>query len=134
MGRNGEPNEDAAVQVRAVAKGDGDPPPSPAPQPTLGSRVTNSLGMKFVWIPPGTFTMGSPKEEADRGNNETPHKVTLTKGFYLGIHLVTQQQWQAVMGNNPSHFRGEKNLPVEGQDRQHRRFHVRPPSGLPFSS
>ena len=45
--------------------------------------------------------------------NETQHKVTLTKGFYMGVHPVTQEQWQAVMGNNPSHFKDEKNLPVE---------------------
>src|SRR5438132_1415214 len=78
------------------------------------STITNHLGMKFVWIPPGTFTMGSPKEEVDRGNNESPHKVTLTKGFYLSVHLVTQWPWEAVMGSNPSRFKGEKTLPVEG--------------------
>ena len=109
-----EPNEGAAVHVGTFARGSGVESPSPSPQPKLGNSVTNSFGMKFVWIPLGTFTMGSPKEEADRANNETPHKITLTKGFYLGIHLVTQEQWQAVMGNNPSHFKGEKNLPVEG--------------------
>ena len=74
---------------------------------------TNSLGMKFVWIPPGSFLMGSQKEELNRQDNETQHKVTLTKGFYMGIHLVTQEEWQAVMGNNPSKFKDEKNLPVE---------------------
>jgi formylglycine-generating enzyme required for sulfatase activity len=113
-GSHGEQNLGAAVQVRAVAKGDGESPSSPAQQPKHGSSVTTGLGIKFVWIPPGTFTMGSSREEADRVNNETPHKVTLTKGFHLGVHLVTQQQWQAVMGNNPSRFKGEKNLPVEG--------------------
>jgi formylglycine-generating enzyme required for sulfatase activity len=75
--------------------------------------VTNSLGMKFVWMPPGTFVMGSPKGEKERNDDETQHKVTLTKGFYMGVHLVTQEQWQAVMGNNPSQFKGEKNLPVD---------------------
>ena len=45
--------------------------------------------------------------------DETQHKVTLTKGFYMGVTSVTQEQWQEVMGNNPSHFKGEKNLPVE---------------------
>ena len=79
-------------------------------------NLTNSIGMKFAWIPPGNFTMGSPKEEKERGSDEadeTEHKVTLSKGFYVGIHLVTQEQWQAVMGNNPSFFKGEKNFPVE---------------------
>jgi formylglycine-generating enzyme required for sulfatase activity len=76
-------------------------------------NFTNSLGMKFVWIPPGTFMMGSPKEEEGRFDKETPHKVTLTKGFYMGVHTVTQEQWKEVMGTNPSEFKGEKNLPVE---------------------
>lgn len=76
-------------------------------------HYTNSLGMKFVWIPPGTFMMGSPKEEILRLRNETQHKVTLTKGFYMGVYAVTQEQWQEVMGNNPSQHQGEKNLPVD---------------------
>jgi sulfatase modifying factor 1 len=76
-------------------------------------NFTNSIGMKFVWIPPGNFVMGSPKEEKEREANETQHKVTLTKGFYMSVNAVTQEEWQAVMGNNPSHFKGEKNLPVE---------------------
>ena len=74
---------------------------------------TNSIGMKFVWIRPGNFVMGSPKEEKLRRDDETQHKVTLTKGFYMGVYTVTQEQWQAVMGKNPSKFKGEKNLPVE---------------------
>jgi formylglycine-generating enzyme required for sulfatase activity len=73
---------------------------------------TNSIGMKFVWIKRGSFMMGSPKEEEGRWARETQHKVTLTKGFYMGVYAVTQEEWQAVMGNNPSYFRGEKNLPV----------------------
>ena len=76
-------------------------------------NFTNSIGMKFVWISPGTFMMGSPKEEKERGDNETQHKVTLTKGFYMGVYTVTQEQWKEVMGNNPSFFKGEKKLPVE---------------------
>ena len=76
-------------------------------------EFTNSIGMKFVWIPPGSFMMGSPKEEKGRSDGEIQHKVTLTRGFYMGIHLVTQEQWKEVMGNNPSRFKGEKNLPVE---------------------
>lgn len=56
--------------------------------------------------------MGSPK--AEKGHkDETQHKATLTKGFYMGVYCVTQEEWQAVMGDNPSFFKGEKNLPVE---------------------
>ena len=58
-----------------------------------GEILTNSLGMKFGWIPPGTFMMGSPKEEKERRENEAQHKVRLTKGFYMGIYQVTQEQW-----------------------------------------
>jgi formylglycine-generating enzyme required for sulfatase activity len=81
--------------------------------PRPGGVVSNSLGMKFAWCPPGHFLMGSPVgEEEERSPDETPHRVTLTKGFYLGIHEVTQGQWKAVMGNNPSGFQGD-DLPVE---------------------
>ncbi len=76
-------------------------------------NVTNSIGMKLLWIPPGTLVMGSPKEDKGDDKDEIPQRVTLTKGFYMGATLVTQEQWQAVMGTNPSHFKGEKNLPVE---------------------
>lgn len=57
--------------------------------------------------------MGSPKEEKERKDNETQHKVKLTTGFYMGVYTVTQKQWQTVMGENPSKFKGEGNLPVE---------------------
>jgi formylglycine-generating enzyme required for sulfatase activity len=76
-------------------------------------EFTNSMGMKFVWIPPGSFMMGSPKEEEHRYDDETQHKVTLTKGFYLGTYLVTQEQWHKIIRINPSTFKGEDNLPVE---------------------
>ncbi|MCE9534503.1 MAG: formylglycine-generating enzyme family protein [Planctomycetes bacterium] len=74
---------------------------------------TNSIGMKFVWIPAGHFLMGSPNKEKGRGDDEIVHKVTFSKAFYMGTFLVTQEQWQAVMGNNPSEFKGAKNLPVD---------------------
>jgi len=69
----------------------------------LGGGVTLDL----VLIRPGTFTMGS-----DEGGDERAHQVTLTKPFYLGKYEVTQEQWQQVMGGNPSVFKGAKN-PVE---------------------
>lgn len=87
--------------------------PSHAQQKDPPKNFTNSIGMKFAWIPPGTFTMGSPMEEKERHPGETQHKVTLSKGFYMGVYLVTQEQWKKVMGNNPSGFEGEDNLPVD---------------------
>ncbi|MBU6161678.1 MAG: SUMF1/EgtB/PvdO family nonheme iron enzyme [Myxococcales bacterium] len=59
---------------------------------------------EFVLIPSGTFTMGSPLSESGRGSDETQHSVTLTQGFYIQTTEVTQGQWQALMGNNPSYF------------------------------
>ncbi|WP_349247218.1 formylglycine-generating enzyme family protein [Anaerobaca lacustris] len=67
----------------------------------------------MVFIPPGEFVMGSPSTEPGRYRGEGPqHCVTLTKGFYLGVYEITQSQWRAVMGDNPSHFQGD-DLPVE---------------------
>ena len=60
--------------------------------------------MTFVFIPPGSFFMGSPLGEPERNPDEKLHMVTLTKGFYLQTTEVTQGQWKAVMGENPSFF------------------------------
>lgn len=65
----------------------------------------------LVLIAGGTFTMGSPASERQRQADETQHRVTLSS-FYVDPHEVTQEDYQAVMGTNPSHFRGD-NLPVE---------------------
>ena len=82
----------------------------------VGDTWTNSIGMELVYIPPGTFVMGSPAEEQGRGrsgsSDETQHRVRLTKGFFMGVTEVTQAQWKAVMGTDPSRFKGD-NLPVE---------------------
>ena len=64
-----------------------------------------SLGMEFVLIEAGTFQMGSPATEAGRQDREGPvHQVTISQPFYLGKVEVTQGQWQAVMGDNPSYY------------------------------
>ena len=65
--------------------------------------------MKLVFIPAGSFMMGSDKGQSD----EKPvHRVTLTRGFYIGIYEVTQGQWRALMGDNPAKFKGDQR-PVE---------------------
>jgi formylglycine-generating enzyme required for sulfatase activity len=86
--------------------------PAPPPQRRPGEIFTNSLGMRFAWCPPGTFLMGSPPSEPERDDDEQQHRVTLSKGFWLGVTPVTQAQWQAVLGSNPSHFKGD-DRPVE---------------------
>ena len=65
----------------------------------------NELGMEFAWIRPGSFVMGSPPNEAGRGAEEVPHTVRIRGEFWIGKHEVTQGQWEAVMGSNPSHYR-----------------------------
>jgi formylglycine-generating enzyme required for sulfatase activity len=77
--------------------------------------VTNSIGMKLRLIPAGEFTMGSPETESVRASDETQHRVSITKPFYLGVTEVTQEQYQKVMGTNPSEFKGPQN-PVERVD------------------
>jgi formylglycine-generating enzyme required for sulfatase activity len=67
--------------------------------------------LEMVLIPAGKFLMGSPVSEVGRRDNETQHEVTLTKPFYMGKYEVTQEQWQAVMGDNPSQIKGAR-LPV----------------------
>lgn len=64
----------------------------------------NRLGMMFVYIQPGSFLMGSPWSEPGRDSDEDPHRVTLSKGYYLQTTEVTQGQWKTVMGDNPSRF------------------------------
>jgi len=77
-------------------------------------RFTNSLGMEFVLIPAGTFMMGSPQSEKYRDKDEVLHEVNITKSFYMQTTEVTQGQWKAVMGNNPSSAGGcGLNCPVE---------------------
>ena len=63
----------------------------------------------MVYIPPGAFTMGSPESEAERSTEETQHRVTLTRGFWMGKYEVTQGEYLELMGSNPSRFR---NVPV----------------------
>ncbi len=86
--------------------------PSPAGrvvEPTPGETMDNSLGMRFVALPAGNFKMGLP----DKGNDAPPppecppHEVRIPRAFWMGIHEVTQSQYQAVMGSNPSHHMPE---------------------------
>jgi formylglycine-generating enzyme required for sulfatase activity len=58
----------------------------------------------MVWIPAGTFVMGSPASESERDSDEVQHTVTLSHGFYMGKYAVTQGQYLALVGNNPSYF------------------------------
>jgi formylglycine-generating enzyme required for sulfatase activity len=76
----------------------------------LGGGVT----IKCALIPAGKFIMGSPADEPNRVANEGPqHEVTISRPFCMGVYDVTQEQFQSVMGENPSHFQGPAR-PVDG--------------------
>jgi formylglycine-generating enzyme required for sulfatase activity len=84
---------------------------------SLPKEFTADLGggvkMEMVLIPAGEFMMGSPNSDRGAANDEKPqHRVRITEPYYMGKYPVTQEQWAAVMGDNPSFFRGPKN-PVE---------------------
>ena len=68
--------------------------------------------LEMVLIPAGKFMMGSPESEKARRNDEKQYEVTLTKPFYMGKYEVTQEQWESVMGNNPSSRTKGAKLPV----------------------
>ena len=68
--------------------------------------------MEMIYCAPGSFMMGSSEDEEYRDDDETQHKVTLTKGFWLGKYPVTQSQWESVMGDNPFCDEGDDN-PVD---------------------
>jgi formylglycine-generating enzyme required for sulfatase activity len=84
--------------------------------------ITNAVGMKLALIPAGKFLMGSPADEAERDAEELQHEVVISRPFYLGVHEVTQEQFQMVMGRNPSFFNqgrgGGPAHPVEQVRRQ----------------
>ena len=82
-------------------------------------EIVNSIGIKLVLIPKGTFMMGSPASEQGRDDDETQHEVTISEDYYLGVFEVTQAQYEKVIGTNPSYFQRAKvadqnaDLPVE---------------------
>ncbi len=111
----GKPKEEAPPVPPVAEKKSPQSAPAPAPAPALqgaekkgetwsGKAHTNSIGMKFVLKPAGTFMMGSPSNEPLRNNNEIQHKVTISPPYYLQTTEITQGQWKMIMGNNPSSF------------------------------
>ena len=103
------------------------PPPvivSPAPPPpvvilrpgeTRDIEIAAGVRMTFCWIPPGFATLGSLRNEEGRSEDEAEHGYT-SQGFWLGKYTVTQAEWKAVMGTNPSYFDGKKDNKAKGMD------------------
>jgi len=77
---------------------------TPLSSPAQAQTIKNKLGMQFVLIPKGSFTMGSPKSEPGRQWNEKQHRVVISKSFYMQESEVTQGQWEKLVGFNPSSF------------------------------
>lgn len=78
------------------------------------SIIHEATGIELVYIPAGSFLMGSPESEPDRDSDEVQHQVTLRKGCYMSKYEVTQGQWERVMGGNPSRFQhADAFMPVE---------------------
>jgi formylglycine-generating enzyme required for sulfatase activity len=99
------------------------PPTNPPKPPTninvninAQSSFTEDLGngvkLEMIAIPGGTFWMGSPANEAERGDNESPQHQVTVPSFFMGKYPLTQAQYQAIMGKNPAYFKGN-NRPVE---------------------
>ncbi|MBO4544424.1 MAG: formylglycine-generating enzyme family protein, partial [Verrucomicrobia bacterium] len=93
-----------------------DDPPVVVVDPTPGQNITiplsDTVNLELIWVEPSTFVMGSPEDELGRWSDETQHEVTLTYGYWLGKYELTQAQYEAVKGSNPSYFKGA-DLPVE---------------------
>ena len=80
----------------------------------IPSTTGKSVSLLLRRIPAGSFLMGSPEEEKDRRQTESPqHQVTIPHDIYLGKYPITQKQWRAVLGKNPANFKGNTNRPVE---------------------
>jgi formylglycine-generating enzyme required for sulfatase activity/DNA-binding beta-propeller fold protein YncE len=87
--------------------------PTPPLEKEIAVDIGNGVKLEMVLIPAGEFLMGSPDSDTMAAGHEKPqHRVRITKPFYLGKYLVTQEQWEAVMGSNPGNFKGPQN-PVE---------------------
>ena len=126
VGRTLAESRSVAVAISSVAIHNTAAPAPQKPTPTPFVPAANgremmsaSTGMMLVLIPAGTFTMGSAADEKDRSMSENPpHFVKISQAFYMGVHEVTQGEYEKVIGTNPSYFSstGSASSDVSGQD------------------
>ncbi len=83
-------------------------------RPPLNLPLGDGLVLNLVYVPEGTFKMGSPPDEEGHNDDETEHEVRITRPFYMGQYPVTQEQFKRLMRFNPSYFDGPK---APGRDR-----------------
>jgi formylglycine-generating enzyme required for sulfatase activity len=105
----------AEERARAEAKSKAEAVMTRLVSGTFAAGEKIDFGFLVKWVPAGRFRMGSPEGEEGRYYDELPHQVSFTKGFFLAETECTQAQWQAVMGTNPSSFKGA-DRPVEMVD------------------
>src|SRR5262249_23521167 len=108
---NIRPSEPTANAIRAAMIRAGSPVTETGADQT--AQQSGRVRFEFVKITPGEYMMGCSNADTDCLDDERPaHRVRITKGFEMGKYEVTQAQWESVMGNNPSHFKGAER-PVE---------------------
>ncbi len=122
--------EPGPAPMQFAKKDKAGPRPIQDAKPLTQQMTVPGIGLEMVWIPPGTFLMGTPQAEIDALKKEfkfsltyfdaegPQHQVEITKGFYLGKYEVTQGEYAAVMGDNPSRFKpdGVGKAAVAGMD------------------
>ncbi len=93
------------------------PTPIEAPDPTIVIELPNlpadAKPLEMIWIQPGTFFMGSPEDELDRSDDEWQHQVSITQGFYMAKHELTQAQWMAVTSSSPVDSSEGQDYPIQ---------------------
>lgn len=106
-----EPQQPQPEPEQAAPEITQQPEPIPAPEPQPSQDILSEI--KMVYVSGGTFTMGGTSEQgSDAWSDEKPAHSVALGGYYIGKYEVTQKLWKAVMGSNPSGFKGD-NLPVE---------------------
>jgi formylglycine-generating enzyme required for sulfatase activity len=81
--------------------------------PLLELPLSKKVTLTLAWVPPGVFLMGSLARESGSASEKPRHEVTLTRGFWMGVYLVRQVEWQSVMRSNPSRAARGDDFPVD---------------------
>jgi formylglycine-generating enzyme required for sulfatase activity len=115
LAKSGYKNQEAAIEASMLVGMEPivtEQPVAPAPEPQPATPARQVIEPEMVYVQGGTFMMGSPTSEPERLDNEVQHQVTVSS-FRIGKYEITQGQWKAVMGSNPSSFKKGDNYPVE---------------------
>ncbi len=103
-----ETGKDAGKTAGDGTESDSSGVETPEPVNPKAGNTWSVDSIEFVWIPPGSFMMGSPSGEKGQRRNEKQHRITISKGFWLGKYEVTKSQWKSVMGTEL--WKGRKHI------------------------